>query len=111
MLLHIPNDDFAIRTGRGQARAADGWTERYMVNAETVHVFLHLFATFLAYNETGDFVSRPRVPDLDGPVRAGRGELFAVRAIGHAPNLATMPRQRVHLARLQVPDLDGLVKA
>ena len=52
------------------------------------------------------------VPDLHGPVTAGRDELSAIGTERHIADRAAMPAQGEDLlARLHVPDLDGPVIA
>src|SRR5262245_2888824 len=56
-------------------------------------------------------VSRPRdrghLPDLHGPVRAGRGDLCAVAVERHALHPAGVAAEGADFAAGLVPDLDG----
>src|SRR5438445_44051 len=52
------------------------------------------------------------IPDRHGVVPAGRGEAPAIRAEGHALDMAVVAAQRVHrLARAGIPDSYGPVRA
>src|SRR5262249_59272995 len=52
---------------------------------------------------------RRRLPDLYGPVQAGRGDPLAVGAEGHALDPASVAAQDLGLRAGPVPDLDGAV--
>src|SRR5262249_52443682 len=52
------------------------------------------------------------VPDMDRPIRAGRGQAIAIRAEGHTLDAVVVPGQPDDfLAGHRVPDLDGVVTA
>src|SRR5262249_36589565 len=54
---------------------------------------------------------RRRLPDLHGPVQAGRGDPLAITAEGHGLDPARMAAQDMGLRTGPVPDLDGAVGA
>src|SRR5262245_7952252 len=53
---------------------------------------------------------RRRLPDLDGPVQAGRREPLTVGAEGHRLDPARVAAQNARLRARPVPDLDGAVR-
>src|SRR5207302_10409853 len=54
-----------------------------------------------------DLLAARRVPNLDGPIRTGRGEPFSVRAVRHAIDRVGMAAQGLdQLASRRVPNLD-----